>query len=115
MSDVKKIDTLNFNVGRIGSQFKMIVDNKGEDFTITEKIMAYEPNKKVTLFYDAENMLKVNDYIFNEVDGITTINLTSKCSSDSYIMSCIFPYFKSALAEQDLEYLNDFKNFVENR
>ena len=49
------------------SIFKIEIDNNGEEIVMTEKIVAFIPNEKLTIFYDAENMLKTNDYIFNEI------------------------------------------------
>ncbi len=40
--------------------------NQGQEITMTEKVMAYVQNEKVTLFFDAENMLKTDDYVFTE-------------------------------------------------
>ncbi|MFK8061161.1 MAG: SRPBCC family protein [Polaribacter sp.] len=111
--EIISIDTLNLNPGFTGSEFKMVVENQGQEITMTEKVMAYIPNEKVTLFFDAENMLKKDDYLFTEKDGITTITLNASCQSDSYIMACIFPYFKSTFKEQDQTYLDSFKNYIE--
>lgn len=110
--EIKSIDTLKFNEGKIGSVFEMVVENNGEEITMTEKILAYIPNKKITLFFDAENMLKTDDYIFEENESITVVTLNATCRSDSYIMACVFPYFKSIFKEQDQTYLNNFKAYV---
>jgi phage tail sheath gpL-like len=80
---------------------------------MTEKVMAFVENEKVTLFFDAEGMLKKDDYTFTEKDGITTVTLNATCQSDTYIMACIFPYFKGTFQEQDQSYLNNFKEFAE--
>ncbi len=111
--EIKSIDTLKLNPGSIGSEYKIVVDNKGQQIIMTEKIIAFVPNEKVTLFFDAENMLKTDDYIFTKKNGTTTITLYSSCQSDSYIMACVFPYFKGTFKEQDQTYLNNFKAFVE--
>jgi uncharacterized membrane protein len=111
--EVKSFTVLNENPGKIGSIYKIVIDNNGQDITMTEKVRAYVKNEKVTLFFDAENMLKKDDYIFTEKDGITTIQLNSSCQSDSYIMACMFPYFKGTFKEQDQGYLNNFKAYVE--
>ena len=113
--EIKSIDTLNLNPGFSGSTFKMVVDNQGQEITMTEKVLAYVPHEKVTLFFDAENMLKTDDYVFTEQDGITTVTLNSSCQSDSYIMACMFPYFKGVFQEQDQTYLNNFKDYLENK
>ena len=49
--------------------------------------------------------LKTDDYIFTEKDGVTTITLNASCQSESYIMACMFPYFKGTFQEQDQTYL----------
>jgi uncharacterized membrane protein len=111
--EVKSFEVVNKNPGKIGSVYKIVIDNKGQEVTMTEKVMAYVPNEKVTLFFDAEGMLKRDDYIFKEKDGVTTITLNTSCQSDSYILACIFPYFKGTLQKQDQSYLNNFKAFAE--
>ncbi|PQJ80897.1 SRPBCC family protein [Polaribacter porphyrae] len=113
--EIEKIETINKNIGITGSEYKIILENKGEKITMTEKVMAYVPNEKVTLFYDAENMLKTNDYLFSEENGKTKIILNATCRSHSYIMSCLFPYFKGTFKTQDTQYLTNFKEFVEQQ
>jgi uncharacterized protein YndB with AHSA1/START domain len=111
--EVKSFEVVNKNPGKTGSVYKIVIDNKGQEVIMTEKVMAYVPNEKVTLFFDAEGMLKRDDYIFKEKDGVTTITLNTSCQSDSYILACIFPYFKGTLQKQDQSYLNNFKAFAE--
>ena len=113
--EIKTVETINENVGKTGSSYKIVLDNQGQEITMTEKVVAYVPNEKVTLFFDAENMLKKDDYVFTENNGVTTITLNSSCRSDSYIMACMFPYFKSTFQDQDQAYLNNFKTYIENK
>ena len=111
--EVKSFEVVNNNPSKTGSVYKIVIDNKGQEVTMTEKVMAYVPNEKVTLFFDAEGMLKRDDYIFKEKDGVTVVTLNTSCQSDSYILACIFPYFKGTLQKQDQLYLNNFKAFAE--
>ena len=111
--EIKSIDTIQSNFVKTGSIYQIVINNQGEDITMTEKVMAYIPNEKLTVFYDAENMLKTNDYTFTENDGATKITLRATCVSESYMMACVFPYFKSTFKEQDQAYLNNFKQFIE--
>ncbi|QTE22643.1 SRPBCC family protein [Polaribacter cellanae] len=111
--EIKSFETINKNQGITGSVYKLVVNNQGQDITMTEKVMAYVPNEKVTLFFDAENMLKKDDYIFTEKEGVTTVTLNASCRSDSYVMACMFPYFKGTFQEQDQTYLNNFKKYIE--
>jgi len=113
LPEVKSIEPINVNPGIVGSEYKMTVENNGQIVVMTEKVMAYVPNKKVTLFFDADDMLKTDDYNFSEVNGGTLIVKDVVCKSDSYIMSCMFPYFKGTFSAIDQKYLNDFKAYIE--
>ena len=111
--DIKSVKPVNINPGITGSVYDIVVLNQGQEIIMTEKIMAYVLNEKVTLFYDAENMLKKDDYLFSEENGITTITLNAACQSESFIMACMFPYFRGTFQAQDQSYLNNFKKFLE--
>ena len=113
--EIKKFEVVNENYGKTGSVYDIVVENQDQEIKMTQKVMAYVPNEKVTLFFDAENMLKKDDYTFSENDGITTINLNSACNSKSYIMSCMLPYFSDKLEAQSQLYLNNFKTYIENK
>jgi len=113
LPEVKSIEPINVNPGIVGSEYKMTVENNGQIVVMTEKVMAYVPNKKVTLFFDADDMLKTDDYNFSEANGGTLIVKDVVCKSDSYIMSCMFPYFKGTFSAIDQKYLNDFKAYIE--
>jgi hypothetical protein len=111
--DMKSVKAVHINPGITGSVYDLVVLNQGQEIAMTEKIMAYVLNEKVTLFYDAENMLKKDDYLFFEENGITTITLNAACQSESFIMACMFPYFRGTFQAQDQSYLNNFKAFLE--
>lgn len=113
--DVKEVQVIEETPNRIGSTYKMLVDNNGENFTIIEKIKSYELNTKFSVFFDAENMKKTNNFTFKSNDTSTIIKLNASCKSDSYILSCVFPYFKSVFVEQDQRYLNNFKDYIESK
>ncbi len=112
--ELKSIEATDEKPGKIGSTYKMVVtSNNGEKINLEEKVLAYVPNEKVTLFIHADNMLKTDDYSFTFKDGVTTVKNESVCRSNSYLLSCVFPYFKSTFKKQDQGYLNNFKKIAE--
>ena len=115
LTDVKSITPVNVKPGIVGSEYKMIVENQGKEMEMREKVMAFIPNKKVTLFFDADDMLKTDEYNFSFSDGKTTIIKDVICKSDSYLMSCLFPYFKGTFTDIDQKYLEDFKTYIEKQ
>ncbi|WP_347174775.1 SRPBCC family protein [Polaribacter uvawellassae] len=115
LKDVKSITPINVKPGIVGSEYKMVVENQGKEMEMNEKVMAFIPNKKVTLFFDADDMLKTDDYNFSFSEGKTTIVKDVICKSESYLMSCLFPYFKGTFTDIDQKYLEDFKIYIEKQ
>ncbi len=114
--EIQSIAPLEVKDGVIGSTYKMVVlDNNGQPITMEEKVLAYVENEKVTLYFDADGMLKTDDYVFTYQNNQTTITNSSTCKSNSYILSCIFPYFKGTFQEIDQGYLNNFKAYIEQQ
>ena len=113
--EIKFFEVINNNPGKIGSMYKIVIDNKGSDINMTEKVLAYVPNQKITLLFNAENMLKTDDYLFTEKGNTTTLTLRASCQSETYLMACIFPYFKGTFKKQDQAYLTNFKKFIEQK
>ncbi|TXD51318.1 MULTISPECIES: SRPBCC family protein [unclassified Polaribacter] len=111
--EIKSYEVVNENFGKTGSVYNIIVENQNQEIKMIQRILAYVPNEKVTFYFDAENMLKKDDYVFTEKNGITTISLNSSCNSKTYIMSCMLPYFKGKLERQSQVYLDNFKEFLE--
>ncbi|MDO6676117.1 SRPBCC family protein [Tenacibaculum sp. 1_MG-2023] len=113
MPEVKSLETLEEKPNKIGSTYKVKIENKGRLITITQQVLEYENNKRFTIGYDAENMLKTDDYEFISEGNKTKILQTTTCTSDSYVMSCLFPYFKGALKKMSQQYLDNFKKASE--
>jgi uncharacterized protein YndB with AHSA1/START domain len=113
LSEVKSIAPINVKPGIVGSEYNITVDNNGQTIIMKEKILAYIPNKKVTVYFDAEDMLKTADYNFSEVSGNTLIINDVVCKSESYMMSCMFPYLKGFFTDMDQKQLENFKAYVE--
>lgn len=114
--EIKSIEVLEEKPGVTGSRHRMVVlDGNGNEVTMEEKVLAYIENEKVTLFFDAQGMLKTDDYTFTSDGSKTIITNRSTSKSDSYIFGCIMPYFKGTFKNMDQEYLNNFKAFAEKQ
>lgn len=113
--EFKSIEVIEEKLGKTGSTYKIVVDNNGQEITMQEKILAYVPNEKVTLHYNTGegSMLKTDDYVFTTDANKTTITHKATCKSGKFLMSCMFPIFKSKLKQQDQAYLNNLKVYLE--
>ena len=113
--EITKVETIEERPGLVGSEFRITMDNNGEIMTMKEKVLAYVENKKVTFYFDAEGVLKTDDYTFSSNGNSTTIKLDVSFQAETYILSCMFPYFKGTFKGVDEKYLNNFKNYIENQ
>ena len=113
--EITSIESIDEKPGVIGSQYRIIMENNGQKMTKKEKILAFVENQKVTQYFDAEGVIKTDDYTFTSQGQKTKVVLTATYQGKSYILSCIFPYFKGTFKGVDEKNLNSFKEFVEKQ
>jgi len=116
MPEINSVETKLEKPNKVGSEYIVyLTDNNGNEMTMKDKILAYVPNQKLTHLYEVGDMIKTNDFNFSSDNNSTTVTLEVSCKTNSYIMSCIFPLFKSRLQSIEQEYLVNFKEFVEKQ
>ncbi|CAM1347232.1 SRPBCC family protein [Tenacibaculum insulae] len=113
MPEIKSIETIEEKATKIGSTYKMVVENQGQEITMIEKITAYKINQKITFQFDSNQMLKTDDFNFSSNGSTTKIVQHSSVEAKGYLMGCMFPYFKSTLKDLSLGYMKDFKKIAE--
>lgn len=110
---IKSIDPIEVKDGVVGSTYKMVVTNQGQEIEMLEKITDYIPNKKMTFQFDSDQMIKIDDYNFIPNGSSTKMVLNCSVNSKSYLMGCLLPFFKGSLKDLSLSYMNRFKTEVE--
>lgn len=113
LPEIKSIEPIEVKEGVIGSTYKMVVTNRGQEIVMIEKITDYIQNKKMTFQFDSDQMIKIDDYNFIANGDTTKMVQNCTVNSKSYMMGCLFPYFKGSLKDLSLSYMNRFKNEVE--
>lgn len=113
MPELKSIEVIESRPGIVGSMYKMLLENEGETMEITEKVLAYVPNKKATFYVHIDKIFKTDDCNFTARDSTTILTKNVVCKSDSYLLQCLFPYFKRTFMDADQKYLDNFKAYIE--
>ncbi len=113
--EIKSMEAITEKPGKIGSEYRVTMDNQGEVMTMKEKVLAYVPNEKVTLYFDAEGVVKTDDYSFQSNGNSTKIVMSVAYQGESYILNCVIPYFKGTFKGIDETYLNSFKEYIEKQ
>ena len=110
---VKSFEVIDQKEGKIGSTYKLIVDDKGNNFEMVETITEFIENKKVGLQFDAQGMLKSDLINFTSEGDRTIITNEAVCKGTTFLLKCTFPYFKSIFKKADQENLDNFKAYIE--
>ena len=114
MPEIVSLTPLLEKTGKIGSSYLLIVKKGDTELKIKQKILAFIPNKKITFTFETKDLFKKDEYKLTNNRNETLIKKTSIYKSKSYIMSCVFPYFKSKLQNEEQLFLDRLKNIVEN-
>jgi uncharacterized membrane protein len=112
---ITQVEAIKENPGMIGSEYRITMDNNGQAVTMKEKVLAFVENEKVTQYFDQEGVLKTNDYTFTADGNQTKIVLNATYQGESYILNCVFPYFKGTFKGLDETNLENFKQFAEKQ
>ena len=113
MPEMRSIEVIDAKAGVVGSVYKLHVENDGKTIEMNEKVLAYIPNKKVTYYFQIDDMLKTDDFNFVEKNGVIILTQKVLCKTNSYFIQCMFPYFKGKFVEIDQKKLDNFKAYIE--
>lgn len=113
--EITNIEEIDMKPEMVGSVYRVTMNNEGVVLSKKETILAYVKNQKVTYYHDAEGVLKTDDFSFSSDGANTKISLESKYSGKSYLISCVFPYFKGTFKDVDVQNLERFKAYAEKR
>lgn len=113
MPEVKEIEPINETPQKLGSTYKVIIENQGQEMQMQEKIRAYVPNEKITLQYNSPDMIKIDDFNFVTEGNKTKLVQHSSVRANSFMLGCTFPWFKGRFKKLSQEYMNRFKELAE--
>ncbi len=113
MPEVQSVGTRTETTEKIGSIYELEVVTNGTPITVVQNVVDYKPNEVFKVYFKANDMDKINEFVLSQEHGKTKLTLNSTCSSDSYALACIIPYFKSVFQSQDKTSLVSLKNYLE--
>lgn len=113
MPEIKSIESINETPQKLGSTYKIIVENQGQQLEMQEKIRAYVPNEKLTFQFNSPDMVKIDDYNFIANGNTTKVVQHSSVRANSFMLACTFPWFKGNFKKMSQDYMNRFKEMAE--
>lgn len=109
-----KIENIKGEALQKGSEFKLYVQENGEDFEMIEKVVEVIPEHLYE--FELENGILRNHIKIKFVENqafTTEITQYSEVSAQNWFLRSLFVFFKSQFKEQDEETLLALKRLVE--
>lgn len=113
--EIKEVKVLKETQKKEGSVYEMLIDSDGTDVKMKETVLKYSENKLVALRFDTGPMKKNDEFQFEEENGATKITGTHSVEGTNYFYKCMFTMFKGGMSKIDQKYMDNFKEYHENR
>jgi hypothetical protein len=115
MPGLQKIEYVKGEAMLAGAEFKMHVEESGQQYIINEKVNEVVDQSLYSFTISNEALVNDVQFQFKETAPYTTeIKSINSVTAKNWFLSSLFVFLKSDFAEQDLKTLNNFKNLVES-
>ena len=112
--EVESVETVRQQPGMVGNQYKMTVENNGQETVLLETVKEFVENEKVVLRFEAGEMTKTDQYSFVYDGSATTIKGDHSCVGQGYIHKCIFAFFGPMFRRIDQRSLDQFGEWIKD-
>ncbi len=113
LPEVKSIEVIKEVPGKVGSQYKMIIEAESDTMSMHETVTAFEIDKHIGFVFIAGSMQKTDNYTFASEGTKTIITGKYECKGTTLFYKSMFSFFKGYFKEIDEKYLNNFKAIAE--
>ena len=116
MSGFKSIELVKGQENEIGSQYRMVIVNSGQETELLETLLDYRENELVKLTYTSTDINGKMEIHFREKDNGTTLVLEKHTmQGNSFSMQCFLPFMENMIANQITQDYMAFKKWCEHQ
>ncbi len=115
MQGLKKIEAIKGTKMQAGAEFKMHLNEGGQDYTIIEKVRDVQEKSLYAITIDNEALTNNVDMHFKEIAPYTTeIKSINKVEAKNWFFRSMFFFLESDFKDQEIKTLNNLKNLIES-
>ncbi|PKQ62232.1 hypothetical protein BZG02_13010 [Labilibaculum filiforme] len=115
LTEVKSFETITETENKIGSKYKMMIDNDGKIVELIETLTAYKENEMIEMDFVANWMHKSNRFTFEKSDKGTRLIAKYSIEGTNPFAKSLFLFFTKSFQGIDSNNLDRFKTFAEKR
>lgn len=114
LTGFKSTALLSGKDNEVGSVYKMIFEEKGKVFEMTETITAVQENRQFSFDLDHKVMSSNNDVSFESIGNKTVIKGVTSTKGKGLIMRAIFPLLKKSMRMNNQLTYDHLKRLIES-
>ena len=111
----KSIELVSGKKNALGSKYRMVVEDGGEDYELVETIIAWEKHYKFGMQIENDVLVNEVESIFTHINGRTKINTTVDIKGKDLLMKSSLFLMKGHFEEQSDESYEKLKSLVESQ
>jgi uncharacterized membrane protein len=115
LTEIKSFEPIAETENKIGSEYKMMVDNDGKIVELIETLTDYKENEMVKMEFVAGWMHKYNHFTFSESENGTKMIAHYSIEGTNPFAKSLFLFFTKSFQEIDGTNLERFKTFAEKQ
>ena len=113
LTGLKSYELISGTKNEVGSKYKMIMVENGEEMEMTETITAKKDNEHMAMHFDSDIIESDLDMVFIDKEGKTYIKTNAEAKGKNAIWRSVFALSKSHFVEGDMTVLKNMKKVIE--
>jgi uncharacterized membrane protein len=110
----KSIELVSGRKNAVGSKYKLVVEDGGELYELTETITAFSDKSMITIVLENEQLTNEVESIFLEVNGRTRIQTKVNITGKDLLMKSSLFLMKGQFVEQSENSYHKLKSLIES-
>ena len=108
------METISGNPGEVGSKYRMIFVENGEEMVIMEEVTAFQENELFAFTLDADPLISDVEVKFRGNESKTEITATNHVEGKNLLWKSMLRIMKSMIANRGQEQYDKLKEIIES-
>lgn len=114
MSGFKSIETISGNPNEVGSRYRLVIVENGEEMVTIEEMTAFQKNERFGFRRISDALIAKVEIRFTDQDGRTVITDVTRVEGRNFLWKSLLPLFKSMMVDKAHENYGRLKQVIES-
>jgi len=114
LTGFQSMETISGNPGEVGSKYRMIFVENGEEMVIMEEVTAFQENELFAFTLDADPLISDVEVKFRGDESKTEMTATNHVVGKNFLWKSMLRIMKSMIANRGQEQYDKLKEIIES-